>query len=230
MERISGSAAASRWRASVLGRVFDRAARGGEPAPRWRGRLLNGALYQVGWTACVVGVAHGRPWSGAAVALALVAAHVALARRPRLELELVLCAGAIGVVVESVQTNLGMIAFRSGSVVPWLCPPWMVVLWMQFATLLRFGLSWAAGRYGAAALLGLFGGPASFAAGVRLGAADLHPHAALSVLSFAVVWSAAFPLLMWLAARRGPARGSYRVVDPPEPAAATNSSSPTTLA
>jgi hypothetical protein len=194
--------------------------RRGEAAPvvrhSWRGRLLNFALYQVGWFACVLGAARGHPWTGAAIALLLIAAHVALARRPWEELALVLCAAGIGAVADSVQAQMGMIRFRSGSLAPWICPPWIVALWMQFATLLRFSLSWVKGRYLAASLLGLVGGPLAFSAGARLGAADLHPDRALSLVSIGIVWAAAFPLLVLLAERLGASRGSYRWLDPAE--------------
>lgn len=175
--------------------------------------IVNYAFYQIGWLACVLGAAQGHPSSGAAIALALAGAHVALVRRRRVEIELILCAGGIGAVVDSVQAALGLVTFRSGSLVPWLCPPWIVVLWMQIATLLRFSLSWVSGRYLLASLLGFVGGPLAFSAGARLGAADLHPSRVLSYASFAVVWAAALPLLMRLAERHDAARGSYRWLD-----------------
>ena len=182
----------------------------------WRGRLVNYLLYQIGWLTCVLGAARGHPWSGAAVALILVGAHVVLVRRRRTEIELILCAAGIGAVADSVQTALGIVTFRSGSLVPWLCPPWIVVLWMQFATLLRFCLSWVSGRYLLASALGLVGGPLAFFAGARLGAADLHPNRVLSLVSFAVVWAAASPLLVRLAKRHGGLPGRYRWLDPHE--------------
>lgn len=182
----------------------------------WRGHLVNYVLYQIGWLTCVLGAARGHPWSGSAVALVLVGAHVVLVRRRRAEIELILCAAGIGAVADSVQAALGIVSFPSGSLAPWLCPPWIVVLWMQFATLLRFSLSWVSGRYLLASLLGLVGGPLAFFAGARLGAADLHPNRVLSLVSFAVVWAAASPLLVRLAERHGALPGSYRWLDPRE--------------
>jgi hypothetical protein len=183
---------------------------------RWRERLLNLSLYQLGWFACVLGAARGHPWSGAFLGLVLVAAHVALVRRPSQEIELILLAAGIGAVADSAQAALGVVTFRSGSVVPWLCPPWIVVLWMQFATLLRFSLSWVSGRYLLASMLGIVGGPMAFFAGARLGAAELHPNLAFSLGSFAVVWGVSFPLLVRLAARHDAPRGSYRWLHAPE--------------
>jgi hypothetical protein len=79
---------------------------------RWRGRLVNFSLYQLGWFACVLGAARGHPWGGAAFALVLIGAHVAMVRRPLEEIELILFAAGIGAIAESVQASLGVITYR----------------------------------------------------------------------------------------------------------------------
>ena len=52
----------------------------------------------------------------------------------------------------------------------WLAPPWDVVLWMQFATILPFCLGWLSRRYLLCSVLGLIGGPMAFYAGEQIGA------------------------------------------------------------
>ena len=79
--------------------------------------LLNLALYQTGWFACVVGAARGHPWLGMAVALTLLAVHLGLVRDRRSELLLILTAGAIGFVADTIQGWLGVFRFTSGYVV-----------------------------------------------------------------------------------------------------------------
>ncbi|MEZ5283819.1 MAG: DUF2878 domain-containing protein [Vicinamibacterales bacterium] len=106
--------------------------------------LINYALYQAGWFCAVLSAAAGRPWTGGAAALALLAAHIWLAERRRDEATLALAAGAVGLVADSIPTAAGLLSFPHGEVTPWLCAPWVVVLWMQFATTLRFGLRWIA--------------------------------------------------------------------------------------
>jgi len=119
--------------------------------------ILNYGLYQAGWFACVLGAAGGRPWLGMAAALLLTAVHVTLARSPGRELALVLLAGGLGAILDTLQMRLAVFAFPSGHLVGWLCPPWIVVMWMQFATLFHFALSWMGGRYALSALLGMVG-------------------------------------------------------------------------
>jgi Protein of unknown function (DUF2878) len=41
-----------------------------------RAHLVNYALYQVGWFACVLGAASHRPWTGCLIALSLVGVHL----------------------------------------------------------------------------------------------------------------------------------------------------------
>lgn len=181
------------------------------PAAATRGNgatLINLALYQVGWFACVLGAANGRPWVGAGLALVLVAVHVALVRDRGRTARLLLAAAALGLLLDSLQLNLGVFRYPSGTPLEGLAPPWIVVLWLQFATLLHFGLRWLSGRYGLAALLGFLGGPLSFWGGERLGAIEFASPAAY--LSLACVWSLAMPTLIWLGDRLQPRPGGYR--------------------
>jgi len=160
--------------------------------------LVNVVLYQVGWFAIVLGAAHGRPWLGSGVALALVAIHLILAHgRPR-QVSLILLAGSIGLGLDSLQLSLGVLRFPSGMVIDWLVPPWDVVLWMQFATILPFGLIWLSRRYVLSSVLGLVGGPLAFYTGERLGAVVFLPPRAMHFLLLGLVWAVAFPTLVWL--------------------------------
>ncbi|MDX2170364.1 MAG: DUF2878 domain-containing protein [Deltaproteobacteria bacterium] len=164
-------------------------------------RGLNFALYYAGWFACILGPAWGYPWSGTLIALALLGVHLSLARRRRDEIELMLWAAGLGTLVDSAQIALGLLTFPLGSLVAWLPPPWMIVLWMQFAGTFHFSLQWLKRRPLTAALFGAVGGPLAFMAGARLGVVVFHPAVWPSLLSLAVVWALAMPLLLALAAR-----------------------------
>ena len=161
--------------------------------------LINFLLYQVGWFACVLGAASGRTWAGAGLALALVAVHLVLVRDRAREATLLLAAAGLGLTLDSLQLNLGVFRYPSGSPLAGLAPPWIVVLWLQFATLLHFALRWLSGRYLLAAVLGLLGGPVSFWGGARLGAIEFASPLAYLVLG--CVWAVAMPALVWLGDR-----------------------------
>jgi hypothetical protein len=137
-----------------------------------RARALNFVLYQAGWFCCILGAARGRPWLGAGLGLLAVLAHLALARRRRAEASLTLGALALGIVVDTVHMRMGTLTFHGGLLLPDFPPPWLLILWLQFATTLRYCLSWLAGRYALGAILGAVAGAAAYWAGVRLGAAS----------------------------------------------------------
>jgi hypothetical protein len=176
-------------------------------------RILNLALYQTGWFCCVLGAAGGHPWWGAAAALVLLAGHLALVKRTRSEIALVLAAALIGGAVDSLQSCLGLLRFQSGHVLGCIAPPWIVVMWMQFATLLRFSLSFLSGRYLLGAVLGALGGPLAFWTGERLGAVEFGEPAWRSLLVLAIVWATVFPLLLRIAGGR---TGEYRFSSLPD--------------
>lgn len=157
--------------------------------------------------------AEGRPGPGLAVGTALLVTHLLLARDRAAELRLALVAGATGLVIDSALVGLDLVSYASGTVVPGLCPPWIVVMWMQFSTMLRFSLRWLIGHPYLTASLGAVGGPLAYLAGDRLGAVDLATPPATSLIALGVVWSVVVPLLLDIA-RRHPARG-YRWEAPP---------------
>ncbi len=162
------------------------------------GRLLNFAMFYLGWFACVMGAGHGQLWLGPSVVAALVLIHLFLTAAPVQEARLILMIGVFGFAVDTLQASAGLYAFARTSAAPWLCPLWMVALWMIFATTLNASMAWLAGRYRLAAALGALCGPVSYVAGARLGAIELPAHAGLSLVGIAIVWACVMPSLLWL--------------------------------
>ena len=91
------------------------------------------------------------------IAFVLLCAHLALTTPRRSELTLVLVSGLAGLLVDSALVAVVLLEFPSGTVVRWLCPPWIIVMWMQFATTLRFCLRWIGRRRLFAAVFGAVG-------------------------------------------------------------------------
>jgi hypothetical protein len=163
-------------------------------------KLLNFALFQLGWLACVLGGAWQLPWLGTAIAAAIVGWHLHIAARPRGELQLLLMAGALGATWDSLLVTAGLLIYPSGTLIAGTAPHWIVAMWMLFATTLNLSLDWLKGRYLLSVLAGAAGGPLAFYAGMRLGGVYMpDPQAALLVL--AAGWAVMMPLLAWLAQR-----------------------------
>jgi hypothetical protein len=178
-------------------------------AAKW----LNFLMYELGWLACVCGAAWGAGTPGAAVAFLLVLAHIALATARGPELRLVLIAAVVGCVVDGLCLQLDVLRFTDAGWLPGLPPFWMTVLWMQFATTLRFSLSWLRHHLLLAGFLGLAGAPAAFWGGARLGAVELLSPVLRGLLLLGFLWSLAMPLLVWLSSRDGGSEGcgNYRL-------------------
>lgn len=161
---------------------------------------------QLGWFACVVGAAQGYPFLGATAALIVVAFHLRALADPVRELKLLALAAGLGIVVESGLQAGGTIRYAgSWDAVPWLCPPWIAVLWLQFGTTIRIGFRWLRGRPWLAAAVGMIGGPLAFRAGEALGAVRFAPDRRLTYLALAAVWGICLPILTVAAGRLAPA-------------------------
>ncbi len=161
-------------------------------------RLLNFAMFYVGWFACVAGAGRGHLWLGPTVVTFLVIGQLLLTPDRAREATLALTIGVFGFAVDTLQASAGLYAFTHTSALPWLCPPWMVALWMLFATTLNSSMAWLDGRHRLAAVLGAACGPLSYVAGARLGAIELHPNALVSLAGIAVVWGLAMPALLMI--------------------------------
>lgn len=163
--------------------------------------LANYVLYQAGWFACVIGAARQRPWLGAAIALVLLLAQVALSTQRGREVRLIASAVLVGFVVESIHLAAGTYVFRSGTIAAGWPPAWIILMWAQFAATFAFSLRPIITRPAAAAAFGAIGGPLAFVAGHGLGAVTLVPPMWLALLQIALAWGVAMTLLAAIARR-----------------------------
>ncbi len=181
------------------------------PSDRVRNTLLiNYALYQVGWFACVLGGAWNRPGTGVVVAVALFGVHLALTNERWLEARLMGLAVLAGVVLEMVQLESGTYRFTSGTVAAWFPPLWLVAMWAQLATTFRFSLRPVMARPMRAALFGAIGGPIAFLAGEGLGAVTLLPPLALGLVRLSVGWAVALAVFALVVRLEAPEAGVPR--------------------
>lgn len=138
------------------------------------------------------------PGLGVALALGLVAIHLWLAYDRTTQFKIVLFTAVLGLLIDSLQLWCGIFTFSEGIVVPWLPPPWMTVLWIQFATTFRYCLSRLNNRPFLSSFFGLIGAPLAFFAGERLGAITFLTPRILHFGVLALIWSFAVPLLFLL--------------------------------
>jgi hypothetical protein len=160
--------------------------------------VLNIVLMQLNWFACVLGAAHGLPWVGVASSLALATWHLARAGDVRVEARLMAAALVLGLLIDSALAAGGFVVFVSGVVLPSLTTPWMLGLWLGFATTLNASLSWLLARPTLAILFGIVGAPVAYWCGARLGAIELGP-AIQSLIAIGIAWGVAMAVFALLA-------------------------------
>jgi hypothetical protein len=161
--------------------------------------VANFLMFYLGWFACVVGAARGLPWAGPLVVAALLVIHLQFTPSRRREARLIALVGLLGFGVDTLQASAGFYSFADAGAAAWLCPPWMVALWLIFATTLNRSMGWLSGRPVLAAILGGVFGPLSYLAGARLGAIELNPDPLYAFSGIAVAWSIALPATFLLA-------------------------------
>ena len=162
--------------------------------------LINFIAFQFGWFSSVLGAARDMPWLGPVVFLAVAAIHLKQARRPELELGLVIACGVIGAWFDSLLVATGWVTYPSGQFSQFMAPYWIITMWMLFATTLNSSMGWLRGRPLLAIVLGGVAGPASYYAGQKLGGivfVEFWP----AIAALAVGWALVMPFLMILAER-----------------------------
>ena len=163
---------------------------------------------QLGWFAGVRGAAHGHPFLGAGVGLLIIAFHLAAVADRAGEIRLLGFAAVFALLVESGLQAAGLLTYVNGwAALPWLCPLWILVLWMQFASTIRYGFRWLMPRPWLAVMLGAIGGPLAFRAGEALGGVRFAPPRWHAVAALAAAWAIAMPLLTAVARRLDQAGG-----------------------
>lgn len=168
---------------------------------------VNAALYQAGWFAVVLGGAHGRPYLGAGLGLLTVVLHFALSDRRAADLRLVGVALAMGACVETVNALAGVYHAHHGLVPGTALAPWLLVLWVGFATTFNHSMRWLRRLRRWLPLIGAVAGPVAFWGGERLGAIALTRSPERLAL-LAAEWAAVVPGLVALSMRFEAAQGT----------------------
>ena len=177
--------------------------------------IINAAVFQIGWLCCVLAGANHVPWLGTLTALVIVTWHIGHANSRRSELLLVLSAGIIGTVWDSLLVYAGWLQYPSGTLIDNTAPHWIVAMWMLFATTLNVSLKWLKTRPVLAAALGAAAGPAAYFAGFKLGGVQI-PEFTTAMIVLALGWAVFMPMLMALANRLDGGNG-YRAAESAAP-------------
>jgi len=159
------------------------------------GKIVSFIFFQIAWFAAVIGGAHNLDFVSACPALALFAFHIATNhRRWFSSCATIFAIALLGIVIEFLLLKSGAITYRGSTASASFPPLWILALWLAFATLPDGALSWLSGRTGLQIIFGAIGGPLSYVAGEKLGAAELHASFTYAMVIFAIAWAIATPL------------------------------------
>ena len=161
-------------------------------------KFWNFVFFQLGWFACVLGAANGHVFWSVLASVIYVAFHVWRSPSPRNELVLSIKVLLFGVFVDSLLMYMGFINFKNAWPAPYLSPIWMWALWLLVASTLNDSLVWLRQKPVLGAVLGSIGGPLSYVAGIRLGAADWGSSPQIwGVCLISLIWTLAIPLFFY---------------------------------
>jgi hypothetical protein len=147
--------------------------------------LLNAALFQGAWFACVLGGAAGTSaWGAGAVAGLL--AFAAIRDRLRSDLAYAAVGAAVGFALDTLWIQAGVLDYAGAAV----APAWIVLLWAGVGLTLNHSMAPFALRPWLGAMLAGASAPLSYLGGERLGAVTVPEPMLLGVV--AVAWMAVF--------------------------------------
>ncbi|WP_179957587.1 DUF2878 domain-containing protein [Exilibacterium tricleocarpae] len=157
------------------------------------GRLvLNAALFEVVWFACV----WGGDGMAAAAVIALLAVHGWLVMRDTAEWRFIAAVALVGIAGDCLWFGFGVFQRTDQMLLP---PLWLMLLWLAFATTLKHSFAKLGNFWWLAALVGAVAGPLSYLAGAALnGGVEFAQPLWLSFAALAVYWAVLLPgLLYW---------------------------------
>lgn len=150
--------------------------------------LVNAALFQCGWFACVMG--GNGPWL--LVGLAALGVHLLWTTTVSQEGQALLAVTLLGTLIDTLLRTFGVFHFsQPGPLIPF----WLILLWALLSTTLGHCLAWSARPWWRASLLGAIGGPLSYYAGSQLAGVSFGYGTTPSLIGLALLWALLFPVL-----------------------------------
>lgn len=157
--------------------------------------------HQATWFTAVIAAGTGLTWPGVVAVALFCAWRLAVSHHVRLEIRLGVLALGIGLLLESLWTGSGLLAYSTSGPTGGV-PAWILALWVGFALTVVPLLGMLHARPVMAALFGALGGPLAYwGAGQGWGSVQFAEPHALSLLAVAAGWAAAMPMLTMIAHR-----------------------------
>lgn len=162
--------------------------------------LFHLSCYYVSWFSCMLLAAQQRSWLAVLIGLALLSLQLLwqykIAEDTADLVRFVLIISGCGLISDSIMVWSDLIRYQDNLFYPYLCPPWIMVLWPLFAVMAHTLLRSLWPRPLLTALLSLFGFMLAYQAGAAMNAATL-VHGWWSAAAVGMIWMIALPVIMW---------------------------------
>jgi len=161
--------------------------------------IINAALFQCAWFACVLGSAKGLTWPSLICFITLAAYQLQNKRRHVNDIKVLATSVILGLIIDSFWINSGMMIFTENGPIDNLAPAWIIFLWMSFALTINHSLAWLSKHPALPILMGAFGGPMSYLAGLKFGAVEYLQSTLLISVALAITWAISLIILVRVA-------------------------------
>ncbi|MDX1588823.1 MAG: DUF2878 domain-containing protein [Oleiphilaceae bacterium] len=164
------------------------------PLPRLsdtQSKVTNFVLFQLCWTLNVLMPGQ----LSALVTVAAVALHLLwISQRALRELRFIVMAAFLGMVVDILWQNLGVLRFpdNQGYYAEGMIPVWLVAIWLIFATTVNHCLYWMRSWPRLTLLMAPFAGAFAYYSAAQIGAVEIG-HGLWGLLALALGWLFLFP-------------------------------------
>lgn len=158
--------------------------------------IINAALFQLTWFACVMGGAKGLLWPALVACTALAIWQLQPRRRHSSDIKLILISIVLGLVIDTAWVQVGFMKFTGPEPFSSLAPAWIIVLWIGFALTLNHSLVWLKAHPLLPAIAGLICAPMSYLAGLKFGAVEYLTDTVLISICLGIAWAIALTILV----------------------------------
>ncbi len=158
--------------------------------------IFHGLIYYIAWTLCILLAAHGIAWTNTIIVLILVSIQYYwqyhINHRYQGLNKLVIILSTLGTLSDSILLHLNIINFSANPFAPYMTPPWMIALWINFSIVLYSTLSHLFTHIYLLSALSFFGFSLAYIAGVKMGAASF-PSGYFSAAWIGLIWMILLP-------------------------------------
>lgn len=167
--------------------------------------IFHATIYYIAWLVCILSAAHGIAWINTLIVLMLVSLQYYWQYRIQHQFKglnsFVIVLTTLGTVSDTILLHLKLITFSANPFSPYLSPPWMISLWINFAIVLYSTLSHLFSHKYLLSALSLLGFSIAYASGGKMGAAAF-PHGYTTTMLIGLIWMILLPASIYFLKRR----------------------------